>query len=126
MVALEAKYHIKCLVSLYNRAQKTKVEGYRDADEKEALSGIAFAELVMYIEEMCQLDEETAPVFKLSDLLQLYTTRLEQLAVKLDAKVHTTQLKQCLLTHFTDMCAQKKGRGVLMKILALHWPKPVS
>ena len=49
MVALEAKYHTKCLVSLYNRAQKTKVEGHRDMDEKEALSGIAFAELVMYI-----------------------------------------------------------------------------
>ena len=90
MVALEAKYHTKCLVSLYNRARKTKAEGHTDMDEKEALSGIAFAELVMYIEEMRQLDEETAPVFKLSDLSQLYTARLEQLGVKLDAKVHTT------------------------------------
>ena len=63
---------------------------------------------------MCQLDEETVPVFKLSDLSQLYTTRLEQFGVKLDAKVHTTRLKQHLLNHFTDMCAQKKGRDVLM------------
>ena len=114
MVALETKYHTNFLVSLYNHAQKTKTEGYRDTDEKEALSGVAFAELVMYIEEMRQLDEETAPVFKLSDLSQLYTTHLEQLGVKPDAKVHTTWLKQCLLTHFTDMRAQKKGRDVLM------------
>ena len=59
MVALEANYHTRCLVSLYKCAQKTKVEGYRDTDKKEALSGIAFAELVRYIEDMCQLDEET-------------------------------------------------------------------
>ena len=58
--------------------------------------------------------EETAPVFKLSDLSQLYTTCLEKLGVKFDVKVHTTWLKQCLLTHFTDMCAQKKGRDVLV------------
>ena len=114
MVALEAKYHTKCLVSLYNRARKAKAEGHRDTDETEALSGIAFAELVMYIEEMRQLDEERAPVFKLSDLAQLYTSRLEQLGVKLDAKVHTTRLKQRLLGYFTDMQAQKNGRDVLL------------
>ena len=68
----------------------------------------------MYKEEMCQLDEETAPVYKLSDLSQLNKARLKQLGVKLDVKVHITQLKQCLLTHFTDMGAQKKGRDVLM------------
>ena len=49
MVALKAKYHTKCLVSLYNSARKTKAEGYRDTDEKVALSGNAFAELVIYI-----------------------------------------------------------------------------
>ena len=38
----------------------------------------------------------------------------EQLGVKLDTRVHTTRLKQCLLAQFTDMQAQKKGRDVLM------------
>ena len=83
-------------------------------DENEALSGIAFAELVMHKEEIYQLDEERAPVFKLSDLSQLYTTRLEQTGVKLDVKVYTTWLKQYFLTYFTDIHAQKKGRDVLM------------
>ena len=59
VVALEANYYTRCLVSLYKCARKTKVEGYRDTDKKEALSGIAFAELVRYIEDMHQLDEET-------------------------------------------------------------------
>ena len=58
-VALKANYHTRYLVSLYKYAQKTKAEGYRDADEKEAVSGIAFVELVRYIKHTCQLDEET-------------------------------------------------------------------
>ena len=65
MMALEAKYHTKCLVSLYNRARKAKEEEHTDEMEAKA-----FAELVMYIEE--QIDEEKAPVFKLNDLSQLY------------------------------------------------------
>ena len=129
MVALEAKYHAKCLVSLYNRARKAIAEGQRGINETEALSGIAFAELVMYIEEMRQLDEERAPVFKLSNLAQLYTSRLEQLGVKRHVKVHTTRLKQRLLAHFTDMQAQKKGREVLLAFeedIGTAWPKSVS
>ena len=55
-------------------------------DEMNEFSGIAFAELVMYIEEVRQADEVGAPIFKLSDLGQLYSSRMEQLGVKLDNK----------------------------------------
>ena len=37
--------------------------------------GIAFAELVIYIEEAC-IDTEVAPIYKLTDLANLYSTRL--------------------------------------------------
>ena len=40
--------------------------------------GIGFAELVSYIEEK-RMDTLIAPVFKLTDLLNLYSTQLEQL-----------------------------------------------
>lgn len=66
MVALEAKYHSKCLVGLYNRARTIKSEG-EGVDEMNEFSGIAFTELVMYI-------DVGAPVFKLSDLGQLYSS----------------------------------------------------
>lgn len=72
MVALDAKYHAKCLVGLYNRARKAKAKGHKSTGEKEVMSRLAFAELVMYIEETRYLDEDKAPVFKLSDLAQLY------------------------------------------------------
>ena len=96
-----------------------------------------FAELVLYIEEVCQHNVERAPVFKVSDLARLYTARMEQLGIKLDMRPHTTRLKQRLvavmilalrlvavmiqtlsgsplLAEFTDMRAQKKGRDILL------------
>ena len=39
---------------------------------------------------------------------------MEQLGLKLVVRLHTTRLKQHLLTKFMDMRAQKKGRGILL------------
>ena len=43
--------------------------------------------------EDCHTEMDIAPVFKLSDLAQLYKTRLEQLGVEVDGRVHTSRLK---------------------------------
>jgi len=83
-------------------------------NQREIISGIVFAELVLYIEELRQHDTERAPVFKLADLAYLYVTRMEQLGLKLDLRRHTTRLKQHLLAKFMDMRAQKKGRNILL------------
>ena len=74
MVALEAKYHAKYVVGLYNRARKAKAKGLKTTSEEEVMSRIAFAELVMYIVETRYSDDDKAPVFKLSDLAQLYVS----------------------------------------------------
>ena len=81
MVALEAKYHIKCLVDFYNWAQKAKANRSKGTDEMEMILRIVFAELVLYIEEV-RHDVESSAVFKLSDLAQLYITQMEQLGIK--------------------------------------------
>ena len=47
MVALEAKYHTKCLLALYNRARKVQVEQQGAYSEDDEISGIVFAELVI-------------------------------------------------------------------------------
>ena len=62
------------------------------------MSAVVFAELVLYIEETGQ-DEETAPVFRLADLVQLYQSRMEQLGVQLDTRVHST--RPVSYTHLT-------------------------
>ena len=56
MIALEAKYHTKCLLALYNRARKFKADASQDELQ---ISGIAF---IMYIKET-HLDASTALVF---------------------------------------------------------------
>jgi len=55
--------------------------------------GLAFAELLTYIEDT-RMDSLVAPIFKLSDLVDLYTTRLEQLGTDVEGRVHSTDLKR--------------------------------
>ena len=73
--------------------------------------GIVFA--VLYIEE-ARLDEETAQVFKLAYPVELYQSRMQQLGVTLDTRVHSTRLKQRRHAHFPDMPAHTKGRDALL------------
>jgi len=113
LIALEAKYHTKCLVGLYNRVRKHKTQERKDTNEEELLSGIAFAEIVMYIEEI-QFDDGTAPVFRLADLAQLYSLRMEQLGNKPDVRVNTARLKERLLAQIPDLQAQIRGRDVFL------------
>ena len=67
-------------------------------------------ELVLYIEET-RLDEETAQMFKLANLVELYQYRMQQLGFKLDKRVHSTRLT---LVQFLDMRAHTKGIYVLL------------
>ena len=55
-------------------------------------------------------------VFKLADMAELYSLRLQQLGVTVtnEKRMHTTRLKQRLLARFPDMLAQSKGRDVLL------------
>ena len=75
--------------------------------------GIAFAELVSYIEDTC-MDDFIAPVFTLKDLVNLYYTRLKQLGTDVSWRIHSTKLKDRLLEYFPDMEAHKQGREVLL------------
>ena len=80
MVAQDAEYHVKCLVSLYNRARGT--EKYSAESDADAVNhGIAFAELVSYIED-ARMDNLIASIFKSSDLDSLYRTGLNNLEQK--------------------------------------------
>ena len=75
--------------------------------------GIAFAELVSYMEETCK-DDLIAPVFKLKDLTVLYGNRLNQLGTNISGRVHSTKLKDRILAYFPDIEAHKQGRDVVL------------
>ena len=84
---LAAHYHIQCLANLYNRvrALSNKAKSSDDLD----VHSLAFAGLICYIEDSC-MDTQVAQVFKLSDLVKLYSTRLMQLGCDMVGCVHST------------------------------------
>jgi len=99
LIAIEAKYHLKCLISLGNCyrsfcAQKTQDSNDRAEDETMDDS-VAFVELVEYIEGCV---ENGTHLFKLSELSSLYIKRLEDLGIK--KIVNKTRLKNALLEHY--------------------------
>ena len=47
--------------------------------------------------EESALDEDTVPVFKLSDLINLHTERLRQLGVEVSGTINSTRFKNRLL-----------------------------
>ena len=51
MVAIEAKYRVRCLLRLYHRARRATLEGLEDNGQGHAAStsGVVLAELVLYI-----------------------------------------------------------------------------
>lgn len=83
-----------------------------DGDDS-CLHSIAFAELVAFLEDM-KSDEESAPVFKLKDIAQLYKSRLEQLGLTVEKRIHTTRLKNRLLSAVPDLRAHSQGRDTLL------------
>ncbi|KAK1876983.1 Lipoprotein-releasing system ATP-binding protein LolD [Dissostichus eleginoides] len=111
MIAIEDKYHHHCLRSLYNRARQAAPKGNERDDS--FLHGRAFAELVAYLEDM-KSDEDSAPVFKLIDIAQLYKIRLEQLGLTVEKQIHTTRLKNRLLSALPHLRAHSQGRDTLL------------
>ena len=102
MVNQEAKYHNNCLTDLYKRANTAQLDGSFTESERQ-LHGIAFSELVTYIEEMVTHSSDKKFVFKLSDLTKIYSQSLETLGITLQNRIHSTRLKNRILTHFPGM-----------------------
>ena len=111
LIALEAKYHARCLTNLYNRA-RGKVPQIPCITSDQTCKGTALAELISYIEERRQ--DEGIMVFKPVDLTKLYSARLDQLGVDVATQVNSKHLKDRILMHLPDLKAYKKGRDVFM------------
>ena len=99
LITFEAKYHLKCPISLKNRyrslcTQKVQCSSDRVDDEKMDES-IAFVELVEYIEGCV---ENGTHLFKLSELSSLYIQRLKDLGIK--KTTNKTRSKNSLLEHY--------------------------
>ena len=70
----DAVYHRRCQVTLYNKCRSPVVDETNELREQQAF---ALAELISYIEESYR--ESGLKIFKLSELVQLYSEHLEQM-----------------------------------------------
>lgn len=115
LVAQEAKYHTNCLATLYNASKRKTEEGEKENFDSVS-HGIALAELIGYIEDtkLSVTVNDIAPVFKLADLLKLYTDRLVELGVEITGRIHSTDLKNRILANMPGLQAYKQGRDVLL------------
>ena len=97
MIAIKAVYHKQCLSLLFNqhahmKAESNKAEKYDNCSKE----GIVLGEILSFIEG--SRNNMVAPSFKLSELVKMYETRLEELGVKLPQRVNSTRLKEQILS----------------------------
>ena len=69
MTAIDATYHLQCLVKFYNVRQKTSSNKTKEMFDQTSL---AFAKVVDYVNSKCGEDLTTVAIFKLSELKALY------------------------------------------------------
>ena len=100
-------------MKLYN-ASNRKVEEGKRYNTDGVSHGIALVELIGYIEERKMSEKDVAPIFKLTDLLQLYTDRLIELGVDVTGRIHSTDLKNRILANVPGLNAYKQGRDVML------------
>jgi hypothetical protein len=112
LIAIEAKYHLKCLMGLKNRYRSLMAQKTQDTEEEDEKmdESVAFVELIEYIEGC---SESGSHMFKLADLSSLYVQRLETLGIK--KTINKTRLKNALLEHFKgSLQEQTDGRNTVL------------
>jgi hypothetical protein len=88
MIAVEAHYLSRCLISYYKRANQF-VCSESKSESSFDIEGVVLGELVVYIEDI-QSNQSIAPVFKLSDLKKMYSSKLRSYGILSESHVNST------------------------------------
>ena len=100
-------------MKLYNATKRTTEDNQQENSDG-VVHGIALAELLSYIEETKMTDQSVAAIFKLSDLLKLYSDRLRELGADVTGRIHSSDLKDRILANVPRIRAYRQGRDVLL------------
>ena len=92
MIAIiDAACHKQCLTHFRDRYRiQTELKQILDL----APDAIALAELISFIEETHQSENQSEHIFKPSNLVQPCTSKLEQLVGNMSERTHATRLKE--------------------------------
>ena len=113
LVALEAKHHTPCLASLYKKAERVK--GKKAKKMEQVLNDRriwCFVELISFIEKSRMVSTAMVPVFRLAELVGKYTSHLKQLGENTPAHIHTTHLKDRILSQISALEEHKQRHDV--------------
>ena len=111
MTADDCTYHLKCLTRHYRK--KPKHQEDESEDETTKLQAVALAQVVAYIES-CREDPESRPLFYMSDLCELYASRLKDIGLHVPDRVHSGRLRDKLLAAIPDLFSAHEGRNVVL------------
>ena len=114
MFAIDAACHKQCLTNFRDR-YRIQTESKQILDL--APDAIALAELISFIEETHQSENHSEHIFKLSNLVQLCRSKLEQLGGNMSERTHATRLKEKLLIQIPDLEAHKGKYDVGERLL---------
>lgn len=114
LVAIEAKYHMKCLTNVRNKhkimMRKSKKIELVEAEEAEKINEArAFLELTDYIESSV---ENGTHFFVVAELHTLYEGRLRDLGV--EKSINRFRLKNELMTYFPESQEESDGRRTVL------------
>ncbi len=79
MTALDVVHHKKCYTALYTRHRSLSRKSQSNVNNEMKLESVAFAELVLYMEECQQKTQPTGSIFKLSELVSYILSVLNNL-----------------------------------------------
>ena len=112
MIAIEAKYHKKCITNLTNRhrAFLRQIQDCQSGEGDKKNEARAFVELISFMESCV---DDGKYVLTLTELHQLYMNRLQDFGIQKD--VNKTRLKSRILSQFHGkLQEQSDGKNVLL------------
>ena len=98
----------------YRAFFKSTVTSSTDHSTHEHQTAMVFAELIAYIESY--ETSKDPKVFNMSVLCKLYSNRLTKLGISIDKKVHSTNLKDKILSAILSLASYKIGQNVVLSL----------
>ena len=109
LMAVEAEYHRACLTKFRENDRAQNREYLALSKEEKKIEARVVIELCSYIENSV---EEGILCFKLSELRNLYQSRLSNFGII--KEINKVRFKEAILSHFPDAQAQNDGKHILL------------
>ena len=103
LIAQDAVYHKQCMVKFTKQAEKHLAKDENQSSDERLVSYLS-----QHIDE--QLSAKDFGIIKLSDICKMYSSKLHKYGIESGTRVHSTRLKERLLSMNPDISAHTLGR----------------